>query len=114
MLMYNIGMHGNSANPSDRENAYKADKGFRSTKAGAVIGMLVGALAYLLFSHWIPEHFFGPIVIATAVIFAIVFGLFFPVELEYHELDDDPDAITPADRVSRLRAEMVDQDRSEQ
>jgi len=103
----------NSSKGSNRKIAYKLDRGFRSTKAGVSIGMLVGALAYLLLSRWIPEHFFGPIVLASAAIFAVVLGLVFPVELEYHQLDDDPDAITPAERVKQLRAGTDYQNTSE-
>ena len=90
---------------SERETAYKFDRGFRGAKAGAAVGMVVGALASMLFSRWLPENFFGPTVLITAAIFAVVFGLFFPMELSFHELDDDPDSITPADRVKRLHTD---------
>ena len=89
---------------SERETAYKLDRGFRGAKAGAAIGMVLGALASMLFSRWIPENFFGPIVLTTAALFAVVFGLFFPMDLGYRELDDDPNNITPAERVKRLHS----------
>lgn len=102
---YTLGMAKDSYEKSEREIAYKVDRGFRGVKAGAAVGMVLGAMASALFSRWLPENFFGPIVLITAAIFAVVFGLFFPVELSYRELDDDPDSITPADRVKRLHSD---------
>lgn len=96
-------MDKNSPGQNDRKKAYKLDRGFRGVKAGAAIGMLLGGFACLLLSRWIPEAFFGPIVLTTAAVFA-VFGLFFPLELAHHEFDDDPENITPADRVERLHS----------
>ena len=103
----------NSPIQSEREKAYKADRGFRSAKAGAAIGMVLGALAYMLLSRWLPDGYFGPIVMVAAVIFAVVFGVYFPVELSYRELDDEPDSITPAERVQRLYSESKDQNKAE-
>lgn len=94
-----------SLDSSDRENAYKLDRGFRGARAGAAIGMLLGALVGMLLSRWIPESFFWPIVLITAAIFAVMFGLFFPGELNYHEFDDAPDSVTPAERVKRLHSD---------
>ena len=102
---YTLGMDKKTLRKLEREKAYKMDRGFRSAKAGAVVGMVLGALAYMLFSRWLPESFFAPVVLIAAAIFAVVFGLFFPMELSYHELDDDSDSITPADRVNRLHTE---------
>lgn len=96
---------GNISNKdSDVEAAYRIDRGFRGAKAGAGIGLVLGTLGYLLFSRWLPESSFAPIVIGSAAIFAIIFGLFFPVELEYRELDDSPGSITPEERVKRLHS----------
>ena len=106
-------MASNSFKRTERKKAYKVDRGFRGAKAGAAIGMVLGALASMLFSRWLPEDFFGPIVLITAAIFAVVFGLFFPMELGYRELDDDPDNITPADRVKRLHSETKNRHKAE-
>jgi hypothetical protein len=90
---------------SERDIAYQIDRGFRGAKAGAAVGLVLGALASMLFSRWISENYFGPIVFVTAAIFAVVFGLFFPLELSYRELDDGPDSIKPADRVDRIHSD---------
>tara|TARA_R110002096_G_scaffold376208_1_gene569941 strand:+ start:632 stop:925 length:294 start_codon:yes stop_codon:yes gene_type:complete len=89
---------------TDRENAYKLDRGFRSARAGAAIGFVLGALVSMLLSRWIPENFFWPIVVITAAIFAVAFGLFIPGELSSREFDSEPDNITPAERVKRLHS----------
>lgn len=81
------------------------DKRFRGAKVGAAIGLVLGALVVMLFSRWLPDSFFGPAVLGTAVVFAVVFGLCYPMELPHRDLDDDPDCIAPADRVKRLQAE---------
>jgi Na+/proline symporter len=99
----------NSSKRSDREIAYKVDRGYRSAKSGAAIGMILGALTSMLFSRWIPESSFGPVVLITASIFAVVFGLFFPMELSYRELGDDPDSISPEHRVNRLHSDTKGQ-----
>lgn len=93
-----------SSKTSEREIAYKVDRGFRGAKAGAAIGMVLGALIGMLFSRWIPETYFWPIVVTFAAILAVVFGLFVPIDLDYRELDEDPDSITPAERVERLHS----------
>ncbi len=105
LLAYTLEMFRNSSKGQDREATYKVDRGFRSAKAGAGVGMLIGALVSMLFSHWLPEDYFGPTVLISAVIFAVLFGLFFPMELTYREPDDDPDSITPAERVNRLHSD---------
>ena len=92
-------------NSSGQETGYKFDRAFRGAKSGAAIGLLFGFLASMLLSRWLPESLFGPVVLTSAALFALLFGLFFPVELSYRELDDDPDSIAPADRVNRLHAE---------
>ena len=107
---YTFGMAKHSSNSSDRETAYKVDRGFRGAKAGAAIGIVLGALIVLLFSRWIPENFFGPGVLITAAIFAVVLGLFSPAELSYREFDDDPDNIAPADRVKQIHSETKSRD----
>jgi len=100
---------GNSSNEDrDVELAYKVDRGFRGGKAGAGIGLVVGTFGYLLLSNWLPDVLFAPIVIGSTAIFAIVFGLFFPLELDYRELDDGPGVITPEERVKRLHSDKTD------
>lgn len=68
--------------------------------------MLLGALVYMLFSRWLPEQFFVPTILITGAVFAVAIGFFFPMELSYHNFDDDPDNITPAERVERLHTEV--------
>jgi Na+/proline symporter len=89
------------------------DRGVRGARAGAAIGFILGSLTAMLFSLWIRDGFFWPIVLISAAIFALVFGLFFPLELSYRELDDDPDSITPTDRVSRLHADKESRNQAE-
>ena len=84
------------------EVAYRIDRGFRGAKAGAGIGLILGTFGCLMFSRWLPDACFAPIVIVSSAFFAIIFGLFFPVELEYRELDDGRGSITPEERVNRL------------
>ena len=68
--------------------------------------MLFGALGYKLLSRWLPEQFFVPPILVVGAIFAVVFGLVWPMELTYREFDDDPDNITPAERVERPHSKV--------
>ena len=97
-------MQPKSPQHSSKEKAYKLDRGRRNIGAGATIGAILSALTFMLFSNWLPEHFFGPAVLAGAAIFGFLFGFVWPIDLEYHNFGDDPDSITPAERVGRLHA----------
>lgn len=99
-------MDKSSFDKADSEKAYKIDRGLRNVKAGAAIGMLVGALVFMLLGRWLPEHFFVPTILIVGAIFAVALGIFWPTELAYHQFDDDPDNITPAERVERLDSEV--------
>lgn len=98
-------MQTSSSRDADRSLGYKLDRGVRGAKAGAAVGMLLGSLVYFLIAQWVPESAFGPIVLVSGATLAIVGGLFFPLDLAYHEWEEDSDNITPADRVRRLHGE---------
>lgn len=106
MRIYTDSMGRSYFEKSEREAAYKIHRGWGSAKAGAAIGMLLGGLVCMLFSRWLPEQFFVPIILITGAVFAVAIGLFWPMELGYHNFDDDPDNITPAERVERLQTEV--------
>jgi len=101
---YNNRMKNTSFSNSSEKTGYKLDRGRRNFGAGAAIGMTLGTLTFFLFSNWLPEHFFLPTILISGALFGFVFGIVWPIELEYHDFGDDPDNITPAQRVDRLDA----------
>ena len=96
----------NSMKESERREKYLVDSLYRGVRVGTAIGFVFGALLYFLFSSWLSEEFFYPIVLVTAVIFAVVFSRLFPAMLSHRDFDDDPDNITPAERVKGYPAEQ--------
>lgn len=94
----------------DSSRAYKLDRIVRGAKAWGIIGMLLGTLVYFLIGKWVPESAFAPVVLISGAILAILGGLYVPIDLAYHDWNDDPDNITPADRVKRLQAKSESHD----
>lgn len=103
LAAYNDRMKNRPFSSSSEKTGYTLDRGRRNFGAGAAIGVTLGALTFFLFSKWLPEHFFLPTVLISGALFGFVFGIVWPVELEYHEFGDDPDNISPAERVDRLK-----------
>ena len=70
-----------------------------SFRAGAMVGLALSGMLFMLFSNWLPESLLVPVITGSAVLFGLLFYIFWPIVTAPGHPEDHPDNISPAERV---------------